>query len=595
MNEIRNFCIIAHIDHGKSTLADRLIEATSTVHERDMKPQLLDSMDLERERGITIKLQAVRLEYQSEIAGATILNLIDTPGHVDFTYEVSRSLAACEGALLLVDAAQGVEAQTVANFYLALENNLEIIPVINKIDLPSAEPDRVAEEIERVFGIPAKDCIRVSAKTGIGIGDLLEAIVARVPAPKPLPENTLKALIFDALYDDYRGVIIYVRVMAGTLKKGCKIKLMAANAIYDVIEVGYFRPKMAAADTIYPGEVGYVIANIKQIRDARVGDTITEAKRPVAEALPGYREAKPMVFCGYYPVDANDFNDLRDALEKLRLNDSALQYEPESSHALGLGFRCGFLGLLHMEIVQERIEREFKVDLVATAPSVTYRFTLTKGETILASSPQAFPEVQTIQMMEEPVMGLSIITPNSFLGAVMELVQDHRGVYKKTEYLDTERVMITYKMPLNELITNFFDQLKSGTRGYASMDYWFDGYQVTKLVKVVMMINEEPTDALSFIAHDTKARSIAVKMAEKLKELIHRQMFDIAIQGAIGGKIICRETIRALRKNVTAKCYGGDISRKRKLLEKQKEGKKKMKRIGSVDVPKEAFLAVLRL
>jgi GTP-binding protein LepA len=595
MNNLRNFCIIAHIDHGKSTLSDRLIEATHTVSEREMKAQLLDTMDLERERGITIKLQAVRLEYLAQNQETYSLNLIDTPGHVDFSYEVSRSLAACEGALLLVDATQGIEAQTLANFYLALEHDLEIIPIINKIDLPAADTKRIKEEIEHVFGIPASDCIECSAKTGIGIENVLEAIIKKIPAPKPKKETELKALIFDAKYDIYRGVVSYIRVFSGNIKKGQKIYLMATDRTAEVLELGFFKPKMTPAKQINPGEVGYLITNIKDVGDARVGDTVTDAKQRASTPLPGYTEAKPMVYCGFYPVDTNQFTELKDALERLKLNDASLHYVPESSEALGFGFRCGFLGLLHLEIIQERIEREFNIDLVATAPNVTYRITKTDGTVDQIENPNRFPSTQQIEKMEEPYMGLSIITPNSYIGAVIELAKEHRGEYKKTEFIDQERQMITFSIPLNELITNFFDKLKSRTRGYASMDYWLEDYRESKLVKVTMQINSEAVDALSFITHESKARFFAKKIAEKLKEQIPRQLYEVVIQGAIGGKIICRENKKALRKNVTAKCYGGDISRKRKLIEKQKAGKKKMKSIGSIQVPKEAFMAVLKI
>ncbi len=595
MKHIRNFCIIAHIDHGKSTLADRLIEATRTVEMRDMKPQLLDSMDLERERGITIKMQAVRLTYKAANGEDYILNLIDTPGHVDFSYEVSRSLAACEGALLLVDATQGIEAQTLANFYLALEHNLEIIPVINKIDLPSANVNKVSEEIERVLGIPQEECLLASAKSGIGIIEILEAVVSRVPAPTQFESDHLRALIFDAHFDAYRGVICYVRVKSGRIEKGQKIQMMHTGRDFDVLDVGFFKPKMTAAQAIENGESGYVISNIKTVEDAHIGDTITSAKKPAPTALPGYREAKPMVFCGLYPVDTNDYPNLKDALEKLKLNDSALQYMPESSQALGFGYRCGFLGLLHMDIIRERIEREFNMDIVATAPNVTYQFTLSNGEEILLENPSDFPDPTRVAMMKEPFMGLTVITPNEYIGTIMELGQDSRAIYRKAEYLDDTRQQLTFSIPLNEMITQFFDRLKSRTKGYASMDYWFEEYQPAKLVKVDMKINGDPVDALSFIAHESKARHIATSMASKLKEQIPKQMYDVAIQGAIGGKIICRESISAIRKNVTAKCYGGDISRKRKLLEKQKEGKKKMKSIGSIQVPKDAFMTILKI
>lgn len=595
MNNIRNFCIIAHIDHGKSTLSDRLIQFTHTVSDRNMKAQLLDSMDLERERGITIKMQAVRLEYRAKDGNVYILNLIDTPGHVDFSYEVSRSLAACEGALLLVDAAQGIEAQTMANFYLALEHNLEIVPVINKIDLPAADPDRVLEDIDRVLGIPPEDSLLCSAKSGIGIEDILEAIVTKMPPPKPLEEDALKALIYDAHYDDYRGVISYVRVFSGELKKGQKILMMASNSTCDVNEIGYFKPAMTVSKSIKAGEVGYLITGIKTLAESRVGDTVTDAHRPAKEALPGYSEAKSMVFCGLYPVDTEYFKDLGDALEKLKLNDASLHFETESSQALGFGYRCGFLGLLHMEIIQERIEREFGIDIVVTAPNVTYKLTLTNDEVMLLENPSQFPEVTRINLMEEPYMGLSVITPNTYLGIIMELAKGNRAIYKKTEYLDSERQMITFSIPLNELITNFFDQLKSRTKGYASMDYWFEGFQPSHLVKVDMLINGEPVDALSFISHRDRAQGMSRKIAEKLKEIIPQQMYEVVVQGAIGSKVLCRETIRAMRKNVTAKCYGGDISRKRKLLEKQKAGKKKMKQIGKVQIPKEAFLSILKI
>ena len=591
---IRNFSIIAHIDHGKSTLADRLIEETHTVAMRDMKPQLLDSMDLERERGITIKLQAVRLEYKAKDHKTYILNLIDTPGHVDFTYEVSRSLAACEGALLLIDASQGIEAQTMANYYLALENDLEIIPVLNKIDLPSVELDKVLDEVERVFGFSREECLLCSAKTGLGVKEILEAIVEKVPPPDDLKAEPLKALIFDAHYDSYRGVICYVRVFSGVVTKGQTIEFMASGKKYEVLEIGFFKPKMTPTESIASGEVGYIIANIRKVDEARVGDTLTDAKKPADTPLAGYKEIKPMVFCGFYPVDTNDYVDLKDALEKLKLNDSSLQYEGETSQALGFGFRCGFLGLLHLEIIQERLEREFNIDIIATAPNVPYRITKNNNEVIQIENPNQFPEPNLTKLMEEPYMNVNIITPNSYLGAIMELSQEKRGDFKKADYLDAERQVLYFSIPLNEMISDFFDQLKSRTKGYASMDYSLDGFRPSKLVKVNMLINAEPVDALSFIAHDSKARIIAQKMAEKLKAVIPRQLYEIIIQGAIGGKIICRESISALRKNVTAKCYGGDISRKRKLLEKQKEGKKKMKSIGSIQVPKEAFLAILK-
>lgn len=595
MKNIRNFCIIAHIDHGKSTLADRLIEFTQTVAMREMKSQLLDTMDLERERGITIKMQAVRMHYPAKDGQVYIFNLIDTPGHVDFSYEVSRSLAACEGALLLVDSTQGIEAQTMANFYLALEHDLEIVPVINKIDLPSADPDRISKDIEHSLGLSPKDCVLASGKSGIGVQDILEAIIRMVPAPKGSHEAPLQALIFDAHYDSYKGVIVYVRVKNGTLQKGQKIQMMSSDKVFEVLDVGYFTPKMTSTELLGAGEVGYIISNIKNVIDAHVGDTLTDPKRPAKEALMGYAEAKPMVFCGFYPVDTDQYPDLRDALEKLKLNDAALHFEVESSQALGFGFRCGFLGLLHMEIIQERIEREYNIELVATAPNVTYRITTTRNEILFIENPSQFPDPVQIEMMEEPYMTLSVITPSTYLGTVMELAQDHRGEYKKADFLDAERQVITFSIPLNEIISNFFDKLKSRTRGYASMDYNLEGYRASRLVKVDMQINGEHVDALSFICHTSKAAPTAKKMAAKLKEMIPRQMYEVIIQGAIGGKIIAREGLSAMRKNVTAKCYGGDISRKRKLLEKQKEGKKKMKSIGSVQVPKEAFLSVLKL
>ena len=595
MANIKNFCIIAHIDHGKSTLSDRLIQATNTVADRDMQHQLLDSMDLERERGITIKMQAVRMDYKAADGKDYILNLIDTPGHVDFSYEVSRSLAACEGALLLVDAAQGIEAQTMANFYLALEHDLEIIPIVNKIDLPAAEPEKVLNEIEHAFGIPAEDCLLASAKNGIGIPEILEAIVKQVPAPKIDSSDTLKALIYDAHYDDYRGVINYVRVFSGEIKKGQKIKLMATNKTAEINECGFFRPKMTSSTGIRTGSVGYIITGLKSLREARVGDTITTAEKPALEPLSGYKEAKPMVFCGIYPIETEFFKELGDALEKLQLNDSSLHFETESSQALGFGYRCGFLGLLHMDIIKERIEREFNIDIIMTSPNVTYKVSKTNGETLLMENPNQYPEVTHIESIEEPIMGLSVITPNNYISTIIELVKDCRGDYEKSEIIDSNRQIITFYIPLNELITQFFDRLKSRTKGYASMDYWYKEHMPSDLVKVDMKINGEPVDALSFIAHRKKASEVARKMAIKLKEIIPQQMFEVAIQGSIGAKIICREDIRALRKNVTAKCYGGDISRKRKLLEKQKKGKKKMKQIGSVELPSEAFLSVLKL
>ncbi len=595
MSRIRNFCIIAHIDHGKSTLSDRLIQATGTVADRDMQAQLLDSMDIERERGITIKMQAVRMEYKAKDGESYILNLIDTPGHVDFSYEVSRSLAACEGALLIIDAAQGIEAQTMANYYLALEHDLEIIPVVNKVDLPSAEPQRVLDEINQVLGIPPEDCFLCSAKTGLGIPDVLEGIVQNVPEPRNEPSDEVRALIYDAHYDDYRGVISYVRVTNGALKKGQKIKMMATGLQFEISELGFFTPKMTPSDSIPEGSVGYVISGIKTLEDSRVGDTITDAKYSAKVPLEGYAEAKPMVFSGVYSVDTELFKELGDALEKLKLNDASLQFETESSQALGFGYRCGFLGLLHMEIIEERIQREFGIDIVLTAPNVTYVLTKSNGEVIQLENPNQFPDVTQIEKIEEPMMGVSIIAPSEYFGVIMELIQEGRGMYQKAEMLDSNRQMLTFRLPLNELITGFFDRLKSRTRGYASLDYWLDGYQESKLVKVDLMINGEGVDALSFISHKDKAESMGRRFALKLKEIIPQQMFEVPIQGMIGGKVICRETIRALRKNVTAKCYGGDISRKRKLLEKQKAGKKKMKQIGSVSVPKEAFLSILKV
>lgn len=595
MKNIRNFSIIAHIDHGKSTLSDRLIQLTNTVEERDMKEQLLDSMDLERERGITIKMQAVRMNYSAKNGQSYVLNLIDTPGHVDFSYEVSRSLSACEGVLLLVDAAQGIEAQTMANFYLALEHDLEIIPVINKVDLPSAEPEKVLKDIEIVLGIAPEDCLLCSAKSGQGVADILEAIVDKVPPPKNEGlDYPLRALIYDAYYDDYRGVISYIRVFDGEIVQGQVIKMMATDRKFEVAELGFFTPKMSPSQSIKSGEVGYVISGIKKLEDSRVGDTITDSMWPAEVPLSGYEKAKPMVFSGIYPVDTEEFKELGKVLEKLKLSDASLNYETESSQALGFGYRCGFLGLLHMEIIQERIQREFNIEIVLTAPNVTYKINKNNGETVMLENPSQFPDPTYIDTIFEPCMGLSIIMPNEYMGAVMTLAQEARGDYKKAEMLDSKRQMLTFSMPLNELITGFFDQLKSRTRGYASMDYWFEEFKPSNLVKVEILINGESVDALSFISHRDKAEMIGRKLAIKLKEIIPQQMFEVPIQGVIGGKIICRETIRALRKNVTAKCYGGDISRKRKLLEKQKKGKKKMKQLGNVTVPKEAFLSLLK-
>ena len=594
MKQNRNFCIIAHIDHGKSTLSDRLIQATKTVADRDMREQLLDSMDIERERGITIKMQAVRMDYQANDGNEYILNLIDTPGHVDFSYEVSRSLAACEGALLLVDAAQGIEAQTMANFYLALEHDLEIIPVVNKIDLPAADPDRILAEIEQAFGIPKEECLLCSAKTGQGIEEILEAIIKKVPKPDDSNSEQLKALIYDASYDDYRGVINYVRVFDGAIKKGQKIRLMASKKKVDILECGYFKPKMTASESINRGGVGYIITGLKSIKDARVGDTVTEDNNPIKEPLAGYQIAKPMVFCGLYPVDTDEYKVLGEALEKLQLNDASLTFETESSQALGFGYRCGFLGLLHMEIIQERIQREFNIEIVVTAPNVTYKVTLNNGESFNMENPNQYPEVTHIDTIFEPCMGLSIIAPNEYISTIIELVKESRGEFENSEIIDSTRQMLTFEIPLNELITQFFDKLKSRTKGYASMDYWYKDHKPADLVKVDMLINGDIVDALSFIAHRKKASPLARNLAIKLKDIIPRQMFEVAVQGSIGAKVISRETIKAMRKNVTAKCYGGDISRKRKLLEKQKAGKKKMKQIGSVQIPKEAFLSVLK-
>ncbi|MGG1635848.1 translation elongation factor 4 [Paenibacillus sp. FSL K6-3182] len=592
---IRNFSIIAHIDHGKSTLADRILEFTGALTSREMQEQVLDKMDLERERGITIKLQAVRLAYKADDGIEYILNLIDTPGHVDFTYEVSRSLAACEGALLVVDAAQGIEAQTLANVYLALDNNLEIVPVINKIDLPSAEPERVKQEIEDVIGLDASDAVLASAKAGIGIKEILEQVVTKMPSPVGDPDQPLKALIFDSHYDPYKGVIVYVRVMDGSIKAGNKIKFMATGAEFEVIEVGAFMPNMAIVKELAVGDVGFVVAGIKNVKDTRVGDTITDAKKPAPERLPGYRQINPMVFCGLYPIETQDYNDLRDALEKLELNDASLKYEPESSTALGFGYRCGFLGLLHMEIIQERIEREFNIPLITTAPSVIYKITLTNGETMEIDNPSNYPEAGKLDFVEEPFVKAAIIVPNDYVGAIMELCQNKRGEFVNMEYLDLNRVTLTYQLPLSEIVYDFFDQLKSSTKGYASFDYEISGYRRSNLVKMDIMLNNEQVDALSVIVHRDRAYQRGKVICEKLKELIPRQMFEVPIQASIGNKIISRETVKAMRKNVLAKCYGGDISRKRKLLEKQKEGKKRMKQVGSVEVPQEAFMAVLKI
>ncbi|WP_349407886.1 translation elongation factor 4 [Pseudalkalibacillus sp. SCS-8] len=592
---IRNFSIIAHIDHGKSTLADRILEMTSALTKREMKEQMLDAMDLERERGITIKLNAVQLMYKAKDGEEYIFHLIDTPGHVDFSYEVSRSLAACEGALLIVDAAQGIEAQTLANVYLALENDLEIIPVINKIDLPSAEPERVRKEIEDVIGLDASDAVLASAKSGIGIEDILEQVVEKVPAPQGDPEAPLKALIFDSLYDSYRGVVAYIQIKEGTVKVGDKIKMMATGKEFEVNEIGVFTPKPVMKDELTVGDVGFLTASIKNVGDSRVGDTITHAKRGADTPLPGYRRMNPMVFCGLYPVDSNNYNDLREALERLELNDSSLQYEPETSQALGFGFRCGFLGLLHMEIIQERIEREFGIDLITTAPSVIYNVHLTNGEKLVVDNPSNMPDPQTVDHVEEPYVKASIMTPNDYVGPVMEICQKKRGNFITMEYLDDIRVNVIYEIPLSEIVYDFFDQLKSSTKGYASLDYELIGYRTSKLVKMDILLNGEKIDALSVIVHRDFAYDRGKAVVEKLRELIPRHQFEIPVQAAIGQKIVARTNIRALRKNVLAKCYGGDISRKRKLLEKQKEGKKRMKTVGNVEVPQEAFMSVLRM
>ena len=594
-SKIRNFSIIAHIDHGKSTLADRILEKTNALTQREMKAQLLDSMDLERESGITIKLNAVQLNYKAKDGEEYILHLIDTPGHVDFTYEVSRSLAACEGAILVVDAAQGIEAQTLANVYLALDNNLEILPVINKIDLPSADPERVRQEVEDVIGLDASEAVLASAKAGIGIEEILEQIVEKVPAPSGDSEEPLQCMIFDSLYDPYRGVIAYIRVVNGTVKVGDKVRMMATGKEFEVTEVGVFTPKTTQRDELTVGDVGFLAASIKNVGDTRVGDTITHAKRPAAEPLAGYRKLNPMVFCGLYPIDSARYNDLRDALEKLELNDSALEFEPETSQALGFGFRCGFLGLLHMEIIQERIEREFKIDLITTAPSVIYKVYLTNGEDVIVDNPSNMPDPQSIDRVEEPFVKASIMVPNDYVGAVMEICQGKRGTFIDMQYLDETRVTLTYEIPLSEIVYDFFDQLKSNTKGYASFDYELIGSKPSKLVKMDILLNNEQVDALSFIVHRDSAYDRGKVIVEKLKELIPRQQFVVPIQATIGHKVVARSTIKAMRKNVLAKCYGGDISRKRKLLDKQKEGKKRMKSVGSVEVPQEAFMAVLKM
>lgn len=594
-NKIRNFSIIAHIDHGKSTLADRLIEYTGTLTKREMEAQILDSMDLERERGITIKAQAVRSSYKAKNGEEYMLNFIDTPGHVDFTYEVSRALAACEGALLVIDATQGIEAQTLANVYLALDNDLEIIPVINKVDLPSADPDRVKHEIEEVIGIDASEAVLTSAKTGLGIEDVLEAIVAKVPAPSGISDSPLKALVFDSKFDAYKGVVLYVRVIDGRIKPGMKIKMMATNAEFEVTEVGVFKPNLVNVDSLEVGQVGFFAAAIKNVKDARVGDTVTDANNPAAEALPGYRKATPMVFCGLYPVENSDYDNLRDALEKLQLNDASLVFEPETSVALGFGFRCGFLGLLHMDVIKERLEREYNLTLITTAPNVIYQVFRTNGDVELVDNPSNFPDPTVIDHVEEPYVNAKIIVPKDYVGAVMELSQEKRGEYENMTYLDETRVMIHYALPLSDIIYDYFDRLKSVTRGYASLDYELAGYRASSLVKVDILLNGEPVDALSAIVHREKAVSRGRQLVEKLRSLIPRQMFEIPVQAAIGNKVIARENVRAMRKDVLAKCYGGDISRKRKLLEKQKEGKKRMKQVGSVELPQEAFMAILKM
>ena len=595
-SKIRNFCIIAHIDHGKSTLADRIIEKTGLLTDREMQAQVLDNMDLERERGITIKAQTVRTVYKAKDGEEYIFNLIDTPGHVDFNYEVSRSLAACDGAILVVDAAQGVEAQTLANVYLALDHDLDVVPVINKIDLPSAEPERVKEEIEDVIGIEAEDAPLISAKTGLNVEDVLEAIVEKIPAPVGDVKAPLQALIFDSVYDSYRGVIVFCRIKEGSVRKGTPIKMMATGAVADVVEVGYFGAgQFIPCDELEAGMVGYITASLKNVKDTRVGDTITNAQNPCAEPLPGYKKVNPMVYCGLYPSDGAKYHDLRDALEKLQLNDAALQFEPETSIALGFGFRCGFLGLLHLEIIQERLEREYNLDLVTTAPSVIYKVHKTNGDLIELTNPTNLPDPSEIDYMEEPIVKAEIMVTSEFIGAIMDLCQERRGVYQGMEYIEEKRAVLTYHLPLNEIIYDFFDALKSRSRGYASFDYEMLGYERSELVKLDILINKEEVDALSFIIHSSNAYERGRKMCEKLKQEIPRQMFEIPIQAAIGGKVIARETVKAMRKDVLAKCYGGDISRKKKLLEKQKEGKKRMRQVGNVDIPQKAFMSVLKL
>ena len=595
-SKIRNFCIIAHIDHGKSTLADRIIEMTGLLTEREMQAQVLDNMDLERERGITIKSQAVRIVYKAKDGEEYIFNLIDTPGHVDFNYEVSRSLAACDGAILVVDAAQGIEAQTLANVYMALDHDLDVVPVINKIDLPSADPERVINEIEDVIGLEAQDAPRISAKTGLNVDQVLEEIVHKIPAPSGDVSAPLKALIFDSVYDPYKGVIVFCRVIDGTVKKGTPIHMMATGFTTEVVEVGYFGAgQFIPCDELTAGMVGYITASIKNVRDTRVGDTVTNAENPCAEALPGYKKVNPMVYCGLYPADGAKYGDLRDALEKLQLNDASLYYEPETSVALGFGFRCGFLGLLHLEIIQERLEREYNLDLVTTAPSVIYKVYKTNGEVIQLTNPTNLPDPSEIEYMEEPMVKAEIMVTTEFIGAIMDLCQERRGQYEGMEYMEETRALLKYRLPLNEIIYDFFDALKSRSRGYASLDYELDGYERSELVKLDILVNKEEVDALSFIVHADTAYERGRKMCEKLKEEIPRQLFEIPIQAAIGSKVIARETVRAMRKDVLAKCYGGDISRKKKLLEKQKEGKKRMRQVGNVEIPQKAFMSVLKL
>ena len=595
-SKIRNFCIIAHIDHGKSTLADRIIEMTGLLTEREMQSQVLDNMDLERERGITIKAQTVRTVYKEKDGEEYIFNLIDTPGHVDFNYEVSRSLAACDGAILVVDAAQGIEAQTLANVYLALDHDLDVMPVINKIDLPSAEPERVINEIEDVIGIEAQDAPQISAKTGLNVEEVLEQIVEKVPAPTGDPQAPLQALIFDSVYDSYKGVIVFCRIKEGKIRKGTTVRMMATGAVEDVVEVGYFGAgQFIPCEELSAGMVGYFTASIKNVKDTRVGDTVTDNSRPCSEPLPGYKKVNPMVYCGVYPADGAKYGDLRDALEKLQLNDASLQYEPETSIALGFGFRCGFLGLLHLEIIQERLEREYNLDLVTTAPGVIYKVHKTNGEVMDLTNPSNLPDPSTIEYMEEPMVKAEIMVTTEFIGPIMDLCQERRGQYQGMEYMETTRALLTYHMPLNEIIYDFFDALKSRSRGYASFDYEMIGYERSELVKLDILVNKEEVDALSFIVFEGSAYERGRKMCEKLKEEIPRQLFEIPIQAAVGGKIIARETVRAMRKDVLAKCYGGDISRKKKLLEKQKEGKKRMRQVGNVEIPQKAFMSVLKL